>query len=417
MRIILSTLFFLATVMIYAQGFLPISPPNPNSARTEDIFFLNSNLGYVCDGAGRILKITNEGDSVEVIYTNSSYYLRSIEFFNADTGFCGSLENALLKTVDGGSNWEVVELEFDIPGICGMHAFDDGTIFASGAWFGPAYYIISTDFGTTWTYHDMSEFATALVDVYFVNDTTGFIGGKNDLGAVLLKTTDRGETWNTVYNSDNPEDYIWKVHTLPGNPEKVYCSHQSPMQLDAIDYIWSEDMGESFQARSIDFYGMTQDVFFMNESLGFRTGHNGPLHFTSDGGNSWNIGGMGSNGNRFFMIDEENLYLGANTIYKYSSGVVSAGASIFNDRQDAAIHIFPNPASSHFTLSMQSEKADHLILSLYQLDGRFVEGLLKTNLETGDNRFEINTAHLSTGVYLIAAHINNGVHTRKLVVE
>lgn len=400
----------------HSYGQLPFEmlTQQDNSARVDDIYFVSPDLGYACDGGGAIRKITSGGEVIDTVFFDSNLYLRSIEFFNSDTGYCGSLQNKLLRTVDGGESWNEVSLEFDIPGICGMQIFEGGRILASGAWFGPAFYIESTDYGFTWQYRDLSEHASALVDIYFINESVGFTGGKSSNGGVLLKTIDGGDTWNVVLETGLISDIVWKIHQLE-NTDAVYCAIHSVSGPESIDYAWSNDLGESFELRHSVDYGYTQDVYFFDQSFGMRTGCAGPFVVTNDGGETWIPVAGDICGNKFFKIEDE-LYLGANAIYKYVEGVlnteeVGGGQPVYR-----AI-LYPNPSEGQVTYEIHTEKADHLKIEVLDLKGRHLLSFPTCHLERGLNNIELDLTSLEQGTYLLQSMVNGGAFSNRVLIR
>src|SRR5687768_6246739 len=73
----------------------------PTSVRYEDIFFIDSMVGWTVSSGGRIFKTTNGGETWINQYQTGNY-LRSVEFINDSIGFAGSLDGILLRTTDGG---------------------------------------------------------------------------------------------------------------------------------------------------------------------------------------------------------------------------------------------------------------------------------------------------------------------------
>lgn len=407
---------------IAQTNFVQITPESEFLYRIDDIFFTSPELGYACDTGGKIRKITNYGGTIEEIYAGSGN-LRSIEFFNPDTGFVGRLANMstnpqpLMRTYDGGANWENIALEQTVPGICGMHAMENGTIYACGAYFGPAYYYKSTDYGTTWNYFDMSDHAEGLVDVFFISNSTGFMGGQGTNGAILLKTENGGETWESVYESSIPTDYIWKIHTLENNPGVLYGALQSDAGPESLDYIWSEDYGDTWEARHATDWGDTQDIVFIDPDTAFITGHAPlPLHRSVDGGITWEIAGDVLIGNRFFIVDPANIYLSALHIHKYGGIPLGAGSSN-TATPTTTINVFPNPARESFTIEATALYADHIIVSILTLEGRYISTLGKQDLFQGKNEVGMPLPDLPAGMYLLHLHTHSGVQIQRLMVD
>jgi hypothetical protein len=159
--------------------------------------------------------------------------LRSIDFLDEKRGFAGTLSGILYGTTDGGVTWTDITSQLPRPakGFCGMtHVGDHMHIVGryNGA---AADYFFSPDGGKTWRASDLRDLAQGLVDVSFLNDSVGLIGGMSSTGpaaagpAVILKTTDGGKTWRTVYTHDGGRGFAWKI--FPLSPKLIWASLQS----------------------------------------------------------------------------------------------------------------------------------------------------------------------------------------------
>lgn len=146
--------------------------------RYDDVFFLTADLGWVCDGyGGTVYKTTDGGDTWELQFKTSAYF-RNIEFLNSNIGFLGTLQNDFFKTLNGGKTWKRVDSIEPYPeAICGLDAVGSSIIYGCGAYFSPAWVIKSVDSGNTWQYIDMTGYASALVEVLFINEKTGYVSG------------------------------------------------------------------------------------------------------------------------------------------------------------------------------------------------------------------------------------------------
>lgn len=143
---------------------------------------------------------TIDGLELTILKPNESYNLRAIHFTDNLTGFASGYDGELIKSSNGGSTWLELETNTNVP----------------------------------------------LYDIDFINSNIGFVvGGKSScggtgcipIGAVMLKTTDGGNSW-----------------------EKI--------ELNLIDKI------------------ELTSILFINDSVGFAIGNSSILK-TNNGGNSW----------------------------------------------------------------------------------------------------------------------------------
>jgi photosystem II stability/assembly factor-like uncharacterized protein len=181
-----------------------------------------------------------------------SWANRQIGWFGAVTGIgdvasitspSQYIKTLLHHTTDGGETWKPVENlpEGSPGGICGFHAVNERVAYGSGTndpgLPGPA--IIKTiDNGASWELIDMRPYASNLIDIYFFDEDNGFVvGGLNDesckvdnkayppprlsrygkVKPVILRTKDGGKSW--VNTSSKIRDFEcgewgWKIQFL-----------------------------------------------------------------------------------------------------------------------------------------------------------------------------------------------------------
>jgi hypothetical protein len=181
-----------------------------------------------------------------------SWANRQIGWFGAVTGIgdvnsitspSQYIRTLLHHTTDGGETWKPVENlpEGSPAGICGFHAVNERVAYGSGTndpgLPGPA--IIKTiDNGANWELIDMKKYASNLIDIYFFDEENGFVvGGLIDekskvdnkayppprlsrygkVKPVILRTKDGGKSWtNTTANIKDFQsgEWGWKIQFL-----------------------------------------------------------------------------------------------------------------------------------------------------------------------------------------------------------
>jgi photosystem II stability/assembly factor-like uncharacterized protein len=113
-------------------------------------------------------------------------------------------------------------------------------------------------------------------DVVFVSKDTGFIVG-SQIGGVLLKTTDGGETWCNKITNKNlgfyevtfPNSHVGYVAGVNGN---IYKTINGGETWDSINSTTKE---------------VLYSICFVNSELGYVAGENGVLLKTTNGGATW----------------------------------------------------------------------------------------------------------------------------------
>lgn len=205
---------------------------------------MSSTQGWAV-GSGTILHTTDGGDNWAVQWEDSSY-LRSVYFVNRMLGWAVGNEGRILTTGDGGSTW------------IGQTALTD--------------------------YH--------LYDVHFVDETYGWIAGKEDSNinwdGKVWRTTDGGANWAEVgyftgYQQGAHGKYgIDFVDRNVGYVVGIEVSNGSVHKTTDSGETWTLILGG-------EQYPILNDVDFINANEGWVVGRAGAILHTSDGGSNWEV--------------------------------------------------------------------------------------------------------------------------------
>jgi len=165
------------------------------------VYFLDELIGWAVGGTA-LLKTEDGGNSWTEIQTNTPFAMRAVHFVDADTGIVVGNDGIVLRTTDGGDNWDVKKID-DYIGYGWLDVFDlyeitftdeqTGWIVGSG-YYGNQIYK-TTDCGRTWQWNEQIIQPKAyfgFYDICFTDKNHGFITGH---GGSFIKTTDGGTTW------------------------------------------------------------------------------------------------------------------------------------------------------------------------------------------------------------------------------
>ncbi len=162
-----------------------------------DICFVNEQTGYITSQSGIVYKTSNAGNSWQIINipSASSYFLHSAYFFNSLTGFvCGGddYNSVLLKTTNGGSNWNVQGILTNQTLRSVLFTSQDTGYIAAGKNYSldSGSVFKSTNGGIDW-FKSTTAAYPFLNNLFFFNSNTGYACGY--YGA-LIKTTNGGVT-------------------------------------------------------------------------------------------------------------------------------------------------------------------------------------------------------------------------------
>jgi photosystem II stability/assembly factor-like uncharacterized protein len=423
----LTLLFILLSNFLSAQTWQPLTsiPSNTiaSNQRFDDVFFLNENLGWAInsylpeavvyktiDGGANW---TSQASETTLLGSNTNaLYFRNIEFLDENIGFLGTLNQKFYKTIDGGNTWSLVTNITPNPlAICGLDCVGTSTVYGCGTWFSPALIIKSTDSGNTWQYIDMSAYATALVDINFIDENIGFVSGGNASGGVILKTIDGGVTWTQLLNTGTNGDYVWKLQVLSSNHDVLFGSVEATAP-NIGRLAKSIDGGLTWSLQTAP-ETMIQAVGFLDENHGWMGGHTTGFYETTNGGSTWTNTGVGSNLNRIFFI-ENTAYASGRTIYKMSS-LLSNSDFEEQNRVDLNVKVSPNPLSDKLNIEIYFLTEDHLLIDLYDNNGKLVKKLIKDDINSvGIKKYTFDFP-FPAGTYFIDFHTNTGRQSSKII--
>ena len=375
-----------------------------------DIFFVDENVGYCIGANGTIIKTVNSGENWSDISFNSQD-INQIYFINSETGIIVG-DNNIYKTTNGGNSFKDISSNFavnnyDLIGIEISFKDEFGIIrisYLNANNRSNSFYKFykSFDFGNTW--EELDDFNPSYGFFYIINPNIYYL-----VGFDLKKTTDGGDTWETIPNinfdfppfrrsfhisSNNLGVAILVYHydyvSFDLNKNKiVYYSNSSSAYLKEFDFIENKGFyiqhytgGDKFY-KSND-YGLTlnkygdlgdenavfNDIDFISENVGFICGENGAIYKTNNGGS--------------LEVAE-------------------------NRKLEKKIKIFPVPTKKLIRLEIP---LDIIVddLQIYTIQGK----LIKT---FKNSKRQLKVYDLAAGNYLLKIKTDKGIVTKRMIIK
>lgn len=358
-------------------------PDAPESPRLDDIYFLTPSIGWAISPDYSYYYSFNPTKYGQVSYTNDGgntwqartdsvqTFFRCVGFADSLNGWIGNLGGNLTPdtvplyyTNDGGFTlYPVTNIPNPKPrGICGISVVNDTVTYAYGRYYGPPVLLKTTDKGQTWNSIDMSPYASGLVDGYFTHPDTGFIigGYGSPQQAIVLYTNDGGTTWSQKYLSAISNKIGWKIMFPSRNIGYVAVQKLSAVGTNILLKTTNGGMSWTELPFSNSNYNI-EGIGFINDSIGWIGGDysNSTCYITLDGGatwsadNSWgesnqyNQFGNGLAINRFRRFGDTLMYASGNTVYKYTKPAAGVNQIIDGTRA----HAYPVPAKDRLILT------------------------------------------------------------------
>jgi photosystem II stability/assembly factor-like uncharacterized protein len=328
-------------------------PTEPHRGKQDDIVMIDPQVGMYVNGAGRVFRTDDGGETWSKVIDQPGTYFRCIALLDAQHGFAGNIGldyfpgvtdvNPLYATADGGASWNAVTIGgVPVVGLCALEVvrvpfinaghLDHRTLIVGGGRVGgPAVFVKSIDAGQTWNAADLSGHAGMVLDVHFFDDQNGVIAAATDRNielahASILRTTDGGATWAEVYRSTRPFETTWKISFPTREVGYVTVQSYNPDPVSSQRFLakttdggatWTEvPLVDDHRVRAFG-------IAFVSESHGFVGAM--PNGFeTRDGGETWQPIDFGNAVNKIRVVkDEAQAHLFAIGVNVYRTTIES----------------------------------------------------------------------------------------------
>ena len=304
--------------------------------------------------------------------TSELYTCSALEInLNAPDTLFARLGVCMAKSIDGGMTWEEKYMDWFIGGfqdfIFDINPNIPHVIWAGGeTGFYQPYILKSIDYGNTWQ--------EILIEAGGDNACYSLLTNPNNNNEILvgmegqiIKSTNGGENWNTIYNSST-YDYIIDMEISPNNSDLVYATgSKGGVGGGALFFYKSEDFGTSWE---------TENYQLNNNIITFDLGVNSEN-------------------------DVDELFFATNKgIFQFSDSLTNIGS--IKKQNDPFWTIYPNPITDYATLKFNCFKSEKYSLTLFNVYGT----RMKTFPNIKTREIKITKDNLPSGVYIF--QLNDG---------
>ncbi len=303
---------------IYSQWFQQ-NPKFITNSNLKSVFFINEMTGYIAGWNGTILKTEDGGGNWEIQTSGTDDYLRTIHFIDNQLGFAGG-NQSFLKTTNGGLNWFPILNNYDTR-ITQIFSTDNNTVYAVGFEGNNDAVYKSTDLGNNWNIIYNSSFQN-LNCVFFLDSETGFVGGQ--YWRKIHKTTDGGTSWTLLDSA------------YAGGINSIYFSDQltgfaggsfGVTKTTNGGLTWVPSLSVSLDVGSVyDLKFVSPDTGFALSFFSWEFGHYAKLYKTTNAGLTWQSISFGNHfmASLFFIGDTKGYSVGSyGKILKTTNGGLS----------------------------------------------------------------------------------------------
>lgn len=390
---------------------------------------------YTYDNPG-ILKTTDAGQTWISHIIDSTMYtlLHEAEFVDENNGYIvGGTDfgnwNVLLKTSDGGQNWEnmdtsfletyptrITELDFITPQLGFIARQEENKIYRT------------TDGGNSFTTLDLPAISNGtysyITEVRFIDPYIGFVARilttDHDETTIseILKTTDGGTTWTLVNSTDLQNVNVWE--------KKDKIQFVNDLQGFAIVGTGvlkvTQDSGNTWAERNLPLTTPPPtDMYFVNNACGYLA-LDGNIYRTDDSGQTWNLQSIENNLDKVNYIQFATESLGYALDYEYAPQGQGQGIILLNTNQEPAeplwsesfdlnhsLIVYPNPAENFIHIQNDSNLTIQYI-HLIDMSGKITR--------TFESDFQsLNVSDISAGNYILFIQTSEQRVTKKVVVR
>jgi len=339
---------------------------------------------------------------------NNIEYFTSMDFLNANYGFAncsiGNLSpvGALVKTTNGGNNWQFMNLPTNVWLLNSISVIDSLNIISVGTKYTETFpnqiysgiIFKSTDAGSTWTsqlFPDVNLFSY----VHFINNTTGIaVGNANhtsssQYGGSMYRTTNRGENWVSITTTLKDTTYLRTVKFLSngtgiiaGNKLKVTGSE---LKFDKISILKSTDFGSTWKRNYIADSTLIPNGVAITLNAKYYAGggnaiNNSIIYFSSNGG----------------------------TFINNNSNEVPKDFILYQN--------YPNPFNPTTTIEYSLSKSGFVSIQVYSIDGKVIRELVNGYKRAGNYLVTFNGEQHASGTYFYRIVSGDFVDTKRMVL-
>jgi len=258
-----------------AQTLSAIETGTENDLHT--VFFSDQLHGWAAGEAGTILKTTDGGTNWDLVQTQFSDTFFDASFFDHQTGWLAGSGEILLFTDNAGRTWADYR-----PGSTGARnlytLYSEGLnhVLAGG---GPGqWYYLSENSGLTWQRKAVLPESCTIRSLHYTEPGNGFFTACGD----IWNSVDGGQTWTRLNSASSPEVDIHSLFMTGKQTGYAIVRDDTGIYVERVEL--SEETYE-LSARSAS--GLYTALYFLNERTGWATAHNGGLWQTTDGGRTW----------------------------------------------------------------------------------------------------------------------------------
>lgn len=240
------------------------------------VYFVNERVGWAVGEYGTIIKTTDGGMNWNAQSSSLTYsFFGSVQFRDTLKGWLlAERSNIILKTTNGGTSWERSDAPYSE--LYTLYFVDDQNGWAAGL---NGTIVKTTNGGSSWTQQITGQ-AKQLNAIHFVDALYGWAAGyNNDYKALMLRTTNGGVTWTSL-----------SMGSTSSISDICFVDRNTGFAIGGSggEILKTTDGGISWSKYTVNIaYSSLNRIRFLNQQVGWIVGGAGYVFKTSDGGQTW----------------------------------------------------------------------------------------------------------------------------------
>lgn len=204
--------------MIVATLFLSGCSLAPSSSTTTAKTYTLSKSIWKSSDSGKTWEAKNKASNKPKI-TDLNVLTMVINPLNANVIYAGLQSGGMIKTQDGGENWEFTNFVSEKVYGLEIDSVTGKTLYVSGVWQGRGKIFRTDDEGVTWKEIYTAATDGPLVIAMALDEKNSQVVYASTSDGMVIKSSDGGETWKSI-NKD--KSVIIKIAIDPANSSLVY---------------------------------------------------------------------------------------------------------------------------------------------------------------------------------------------------
>jgi photosystem II stability/assembly factor-like uncharacterized protein len=450
--IILIIAFQLPHINVYAQGTWE-SIESPTDQLLTSIYFVDSLYGWAVGDSGTIIHTTNGGTDWSFQNSKTENRITDVFFLNRNLGWAPSWNSSsfpfgtvILNTTDGGETWNAEPYREDNIFIQCILFLDSLTGWMGGK---PHALVKTTDGGVDWQQAEIDSALFAffpVVNINFYDSLYGFAcGGAFEYAGVVWSTTNGGDNWQVMDPAFAAADPIQEIHVFDS---LNVLGISGDFELFGVGVIRTSDGGAFWEYENLGMPGVGFDLDFRNESEAWcPLGGQQKFIYSLDSGVTWTQIPTPDSSLIFDVIFPDSLHGFAvgreGAILKYKPPIVDA-VSDYHDVTPESFELYqnyPNPFNPttkiKFTVPTsplnpspyqgEGNRERFITLIVYDVLGNEIATLVNEEKAAGIYEVEFsakggsasggNAWSLPSGIYFYRLQTGTFAETKKMVLS